>query len=84
MNALKAAAFPHDEQMGPADKPLSFYLTELAEVIDMGSQCTNAVAHFHLWQRDPGLFWRQVDVRRFGLASWARDLEQENQRLRAA
>lgn len=82
--ALKAAAFPHQEQMGPADKPLSFYLTELAEVIDMGSQCANAVAHFHLWQRDPGLFWRQVDVRRFGLASWARDLEQENQRLRAA
>ena len=82
--ALKAAAFPHEEQMGPADKPLSFYLTELAEVIDMGSQCANAVAHFHLWQRDPGLFWRQVDARRFGLASWARDLEQENQRLRAA
>ncbi len=82
--ALKAAAFPHAEQMGPTDKPLSFYLTELAEVIDMGSQCANAVANFHLWQRDPGLFWRQVDVRRFGLASWARDLEQENQRLRAA
>ena len=50
----------------------------------MGSQCANAVAHFALWQRDPGLFWRQVDIRRFGLASWARDLEQENQRLRAA
>ncbi len=82
--ALAAAAFPHGEQMGPADQPLSFYLTELAEVIDMGSQCANAVAHFHLWHRDPGLFWRQVDVRRFGLASWARDLEQENQRLRAA
>jgi hypothetical protein len=81
--AVKAAAFPHAEQMGSSEKPLSFYLTELAEVIDMGSQCANAVAHFHLWQRDPGLFWRQVDVRRFGLASWARDLEQENQRLRA-
>jgi len=82
--AFKAAAFPHSEQMGPDGKPLPFYLTELAEVIDMGSQCANAVAHFALWQRDPGLFWRQVDVRRFGLASWARDLEQENQRLRAA
>lgn len=82
--ALKAAAFPHDQQMGPADQPLSFYLQELAEVIDMGSQCANALAHFPMWQRDPGLFWRQVDVRRFGLASWARDLERENARLRAA
>jgi hypothetical protein len=82
--ALEAAAFPHEEQMGAAGEPLPFYLTELAEVIDMGSQCANAVAHFHLWQRDPGMFWRQVDIRRFGLASWARDLEQENQRLRAA
>lgn len=82
--ALKAAAFPHAEQMGPADRPLPFYFQELAEVIDMGSQCANALAHFHLWERDPGLFWRQVDIRRFGLASWARDLERENQRLRAA
>lgn len=82
--AFKAAAFPHEEQMGADGRPLPFYLTELAEVIDMGSQCANAVAHFGLWQRDPGLFWRQVDIRRFGLASWARDLERENNRLRAA
>lgn len=82
--ALEAAAYPHSEQMGPADQPLSFYLQELAEVIDMGSQCANALANFSTWQRDPGLFWRQVDVRRFGLASWARDLERENERLRAA
>lgn len=82
--ALKAAAFPHDRQMGPDGQPLPFYLQELAEVIDMGSQCANALAHFPLWQRDPGLFWRQVDIRRFGLASWARDLERENERLRAA
>ncbi|KKC27810.1 hypothetical protein [Sphingomonas sp. SRS2] len=82
--ALEAAAFPHREQMGPAERPISFYLTELAEVIDMGSQCANALANFHLWERDPGLFWRQVDVRRFGMASWARDLERENAQLRAA
>lgn len=82
--ALKAAAFPHETQIGTTDRPLPFYLTELAEVIDMGSQCANAVAHFDLWHRDPGLFWRQVDIRRFGLASWARDLERENERLRAA
>lgn len=82
--ALKAAVFPHDRQMGADGQPLPFYLQELAEVIDMGAQCANALAHFPLWQRDPGLFWRQVDIRRFGLASWARDLERENERLRAA
>jgi hypothetical protein len=83
-SALRASACPHDAQMGPVDRPLPFYLQELAEVIDMGAQCANALAHFDLWDRDPGLFWRQVDVRRFGLASWARDLERENARLRAA
>jgi hypothetical protein len=81
---MRASACPHDAQMGPAERPLPFYLQELAEVIDMGAQCANALAHFDLWDRDPGLFWRQVDVRRFGLASWARDLERENARLRAA
>ncbi len=79
--ALEAAAAPHGEQMGDPDRPTPFYLTELAEVMDMGSQCANALAHLPLWDRDPGLFWRQVDIRRFGLASWARDLEQENRRL---
>jgi hypothetical protein len=80
--ALKVTACPHETQIGSTDQPLPFYLQELAEVIDMGSQCANAIAHFHLWARDPGLFWRQVDIKRFGLASWARDLERENKRLR--
>lgn len=79
--ALEAAAAPHAAQMGDPDRPTPFYLTELAEVMDMGSQCANALAHLTLWDRDPGLFWRQVDIRRFGLVSWARDLEQENRRL---
>lgn len=82
--ALAAVAHGHHAQMGAADRPLPFYMQELAEVVDMGSQCANALAHLPLWERDPGLFWRQVDVRRFGLASWARDLERENARLRAA
>lgn len=82
--ALKVTACPHEREMGSTDQPLAFYLQELAEVIDMGSQCANAIAHFHLWERDPGLFWRQVDIKRFGLASWARDLERENKRLRGA
>jgi len=81
--ALAAAASPHAAEMGDPERPLPFYFQELAEVIDMGSQCANALTNAALLDRDPGLFWRQVDVRRFGLASWARDLEKENERLRA-
>lgn len=69
--------------VGNPEQPIPFGLTELAEVIDMGSQCANAIANLPLWHRDPGLFWKQVDVKRFGLASWAKDLERENQELRA-
>jgi len=78
----QAAAADHATQMGPIDTPLPFYFQELAEVLDMASQCANALSHLPLWDRDPGLYWRQVDVRRFGLASWALDLERENERLR--
>jgi hypothetical protein len=82
--SLAAARAPAQEVIGtdPA-QPLAFGLTELAEVLDMGSQCANALANLHLWPRAPGLFWKQIDVRRFGLAAWAKDLEQENARLRA-
>jgi hypothetical protein len=72
-----------NDVVGNPEQPIPFGLTELAEVIDMGSQCANAIANLPLWNRDPGLFWRQVDVKRFGLASWAKDLERENQELRA-
>ncbi len=81
--ATEAAGASHAEQMGDPERPLAFYFQELAEVIDMGSQCATALANADLLDRDPGLFWRQVDTRRFGLASWARDLEKENERLRA-
>lgn len=81
--ALQAAAADHRAELGTGDSLLPFYLPELAEVIDMGSQCANALANRHLWARDPGLFWRQVDVRRFGIASWTLDVMKENERLRA-
>jgi hypothetical protein len=80
--ALEAAGADHRKELGGGEGLLSFYLPELAEVIDMGSQCANALANRHLWARDPGLFWRQVDVKRFGLASWAIDVARENARLR--
>jgi hypothetical protein len=34
-----------------------------------------------LWRRDPGLFLRKIDVKRFGLVSWLVDLERENEQL---
>lgn len=80
--ALQAAGADHRKELGTGEGMLPFYLPELAEVIDMGSQCANALANRHLWARNPGLFWRQVDVKRFGLASWAIDVAHENARLR--
>jgi hypothetical protein len=80
--AGQVAAADHATAMGGTERPLPFYLQELAEVIDMASQCANALFHMPLFARDPGLYWRQVDVKRFGLASWALDLERENDRLR--
>lgn len=80
--ALEAAGANHLAELGTGEGLLPFYLPELAEVIDMGSQCANALANRHLWARNPGLFWRQVDVKRFGLASWAIDVAKENARLR--
>ena len=80
--ALQAAAADHLKELGTGEGLLPFYLPELAEVIDMGSQCANALANQPLWARNPGLFWRQVDVKRFGLASWAIDVARENARLR--
>jgi SAM-dependent methyltransferase len=80
--ALAALRGDPNDIVGNPEEPIPFGLTELAEVIDMGSQCANAIAHLGLWKRDPGLFWKHVDIKRFGLASWAIELERENQSLR--
>jgi SAM-dependent methyltransferase len=79
--ALAAAQAPAADIIGDPANPLPFGLQELAEVVDMGSQCATALAGLPLWRRSPGLFMGQIDTRRFGLASWARDLERENRRL---
>jgi 2-polyprenyl-3-methyl-5-hydroxy-6-metoxy-1,4-benzoquinol methylase len=81
--ALAALRGDVNDIVGNPEQPIPFGLTELAEVIDMGSQCANAIARLPLWKRDPGLFWKHVDVKRFGLASWAKELERENQELRS-
>jgi SAM-dependent methyltransferase len=80
--ALSAIKGNLNEVVGNPEQPIPFGLTELAEIIDMGSQCANALVNLPLWTRSPGLFWTQVDIKRFGLATWAKQLEQENQTLR--
>lgn len=79
--SLAAARSDAREILGDLDAPLFFGLQELAEVIDMGSQCANALDNLDAWERDRGIFWRNVDIRRFGLATWARELAYANQEL---
>jgi hypothetical protein len=83
-DALDAARFPSDDILGDPAAPLPFGLRELAEVADMGSQCATALAELPLWRRSPGVFMRNIDTRRFGLHTWAKDLERENRRLTGA
>lgn len=67
---------------GNPQAPYAFGFTELAEVADMGAQCAKAIELLPLHARSPGLFWKQVDTKRFGLVSWALALERENRALR--
>lgn len=69
--------------IGNPDAPYPFGFTELAEVADMGAQCATALKLLPQHAKNPGLFWRQVDTKRFGVVSWALALERDNQALRA-
>lgn len=85
IEAGRRALHASDENaIGNPQSPLSFGFQELAEVADMASQCTAALLNMPRFARSPGQFWRQVDVRRFGLATWAKNLEKENHTLREA
>ena len=85
IEAGRRALHASDENaIGNPQLPLSFGFQELAEVADMASQCTAALLNMPRYARSPGQFWRQVDTRRFGLATWAKNLEKENQMLREA
>ena len=81
--ARRALHAPDQNAIGNPAAPLTFGFQELAEVADMASQCALAIANLDEHARSPGKFWRRVDVRRFGLASWAKHLEAENASLRA-
>ena len=78
----RALHAPDQNAIGSPDVPLPFGFQELAEVADMASQCALAIAHVDEYDRSPGKFWKRVDIRRFGLASWAKHLGAENDRLR--
>lgn len=82
-NALAAVGCGASAIVGDPETPIPFGLAEIAEVADMGAQCANAVHGLPVRARDPGAFWRQIDVKRFGLASWNRELEQANAALQA-
>jgi SAM-dependent methyltransferase len=73
---------PDLNAIGNPAMPLGFGFQELAEVADMASQCVSALNNIDLYARSPGMFWSKVDARRFGLASWAKYLESENNKLR--
>jgi hypothetical protein len=80
--ARAALAAAGGDALGRSDLPLPFGFPEIAEVADMASQCANALYWLDKYDAAPGFFWRQVDSRRFGLATWLLDLERENGRLR--
>jgi hypothetical protein len=81
--ALAAARSPATEIIGSEEAPVPFAMTELAEVLDMGSQCAAAINYLPYWRENPGLFWQQVDVKRFGLLTWAIDTVRVNEALNA-
>lgn len=80
--AARALQAPIERSVGSLSRPNTFGFPELAEVADMASQCAQALDAIDCFDAAPGRFWRQVDTRRFGLATWLLHLERENRDLR--
>jgi hypothetical protein len=78
----RALHAPDENAIGNPVDPLTFGFPELAEVADMSGQCANALHYLDDFELSPGKFWSAVDVRRFGLVTWAKDLEAELQEVR--
>jgi hypothetical protein len=68
--------------IGHLDNPLPFGLPEAAEVLDIASQCTQALHALENYENTPGYFWDKINLRRFGLVEWNKSLERENADLR--
>ena len=81
--ALAAAQSPVQDIIGSHEAPVPFGMAEIAEVLDMGGQCAAAINYLPYWPENPGLYWQQVDVKRFGLATWAVDMVRANEALNA-
>jgi SAM-dependent methyltransferase len=79
--ALQAIASPSETIIGSIANPVPFAMQEIGELADMGGQCAVALSAWGSLERDRGAFWRRIDVKRFGVVSWARDLERLNNHL---
>lgn len=82
--ARHALHAPDENAIGNPRDPLTFGFPELAEIADMAGQCANALHHVDEASRSPGKFWQAVNLRRFGLATWATDLQRELKEMRGA
>jgi hypothetical protein len=82
--ARKALHAPDLNAIGNPDQPLPFGFGELAEIADMAGQCAMALHRLDRFAQAPGQFWRSVEAKRFGLFSWLKYLESENEALHRA
>jgi SAM-dependent methyltransferase len=80
--AARALQAPIEGSISSLSRPNTFGFQELAEIADMAGQCAQALDALGHFDAAPGRFWRQVDTRRFGLATWLLHLERENRELR--
>ncbi|MEO8400417.1 MAG: class I SAM-dependent methyltransferase [Gammaproteobacteria bacterium] len=68
--------------VGTMDDPLLFGLPEAAEVLDIASQCAQALKALERQTNVPGYFWDKINLKRFGMVEWNKSLERENMQLR--
>jgi SAM-dependent methyltransferase len=80
--ARKVASSDFLKITGNITKPISFGLTEFADLMNMASQCANALLVIDRYQGSPALLWRKINLKFFGLLDWNRHLENENKDLR--
>jgi len=81
--ARRALHAPDENAIGRPDHPLAFGFFELAEIADMAGQCAMALNEIDAFGHAPGRFWRSVDVKRFGLLTWIRNIEAEYRSIEA-
>lgn len=83
-SALAALSRIDDNAIGNPNYPTEFGFQEIAEISDMAAQCTAGLHSLPLFSKSPGLFWSRINLKRFGLATWALELKRENDKLRLA